>query len=88
MKESKRRPISQFIPMILFCAFMAVMMILFLFLPKQRESVNEKRVLAETPQFSFSALADGTYGTAVENYLSDHFPGRDFWVGLNDQFQL
>lgn len=88
MKESKRRPISQFIPMILFCAFMAVMMILFLFLPKQRESVNEKRVLAETPQFSFSALADGTYGTAVENYLSDHFPGRDFWVGLNAQFQL
>ncbi len=88
MKDSKRRPIGQFVPMTIFCIFLAVMMFLFFFFPKETMSVNEKRVLAEPPQFSFAALTDGSYGTAVENYLSDHFAGRDFWVGLNAQFEL
>ncbi|MCI8497469.1 MAG: hypothetical protein HFE85_04390 [Clostridiales bacterium] len=88
MNESKRSTVRQFVPMILFCVFLAVMMLLFLFLPKERESVNEKRVLEETPRFSFAALADGSFGTSVENYLSDHFAGRDFWVGLNARFEL
>jgi len=62
--------------------------VLFFAMPKSEYSSNEKRVLEEAPKFSFEALFDGSLGTSIENYLSDHFPFRNFFVGLNAYFEL
>lgn len=88
MKYAKTSKIKDNLPAIVFCLFLLVMMVLFFALPKQKESVNEKRKLEETPQFSWKTLSDGTFGKNVETYLSDHFAGRDFFVGLNAYYDL
>ena len=55
----------------------------FWLLPHQSFSENEKRVLAQPPTVSAEGIADGSVFQDVEKYLSDHFPGRDEWVGAN-----
>ena len=42
----------------------------------------EKRRLAQKPEFSYQAVVDGSYGEAYEKWLTDQFPGRDYWVGI------
>ena len=56
---------------------------LLLLLPKRDLSEREKRYLAEFPALSWSALEEGTFQSQWETWLSDHFPGRDAFVGLN-----
>ena len=55
----------------------------FWLLPHRSFSENEKRVLAQAPTVSVEGIADGSLFENVEKYLSDHFPGRDGWVGAN-----
>ncbi|MGO5095867.1 DHHW family protein [Agathobaculum sp. LCP25S3_E8] len=55
----------------------------FWLLPHRSFSENEKRVLAQPPTVSAESIADGSVFQDVEKYLSDHFPGRDGWVGAN-----
>lgn len=55
----------------------------FWLLPRYSFSQNEKRVLAQKPVISMESIADGSLFQSVEQYLSDHFPGRDSWVGAN-----
>lgn len=43
-------------------------------------SLNENRKLADFPEFSFSALKDGTYGEQLNEYIADHFFMREKWV--------
>lgn len=71
-----------------FCGFLAVMLLCYLFLPKEAFSQREKRYLAEKPVFSWENLASGELGEQIEDYLSDHIPGRNFYVGMNAGFDL
>lgn len=71
------------LPAVVFIAFIAVMLALYIVLPKQKVSTSEKRPLADAPQFSLSALFSGEFQTGFESYISDHAPGRNFWVGAN-----
>lgn len=86
MKEIKSY--FRYLPAAFFCLFLLIMMLLFFLLPKKDVSPQEKRVLQAAPQFSWNNLKDGSFGKNVENYLSDHFAGRNFWVGLNAYFNL
>lgn len=54
-----------------------------LFQPKKTYSEREKRYLAEFPALTWATLEDGTAQTQWETWLSDHFPARDVFVGLN-----
>lgn len=38
---------------------------------------------AAMPEFSFSALLDGSYTAGLENYYADRFPFRDFFLSAN-----
>lgn len=67
----------------LFC--IAGMMILLPVLPKKDFSENENRYLSSFPQLSWKAVQSGSYMKDVETYLSDHFPARDFWMGLQSE---
>ena len=66
-----------------FCGFLVLMLLGYLFLPKAEFSRKEKRYLAEKPSFSWESLLSGELGNGIEDYLSDHIPGRNFFVGVN-----
>ena len=69
---------------------------LFFALPKSNFSTSEKRYLADTPKFSLENLfsgqlvkeIDGDSEKGTSGYVSDHFPLRTFWVGLNSYYHL
>lgn len=71
-----------------FCGFLAVMFLCYLVLPKEVFSQKEKRYLAEKPAISWETLVSGDFGEQIEDYLSDHIPGRNFFVGVNAGFDL
>ena len=49
------------------------------------ESKVENRRLAAKPEFSLSALLDGSYFSQLETYYSDTFPGRETLLKLNQK---
>ncbi|MGI6260429.1 MAG: DHHW family protein [Acutalibacteraceae bacterium] len=64
----------------LFFSALLVVGMINLVVPKPTYSEEEKRALATMPEFSFSALADGSYISGVSTYLSDTFLGRESLV--------
>lgn len=63
---------------LIFFVFIAIMGILFYTLPnKPTVSEREKRELAQLPEFSFSALLDGSYTAEYAVYFADNFPFRE-----------
>lgn len=73
---------------VLFGGFLLAMLACYSILPKRDFSENEKRYLAEPPRLDWKTLTSGDWGDGVENYLADHMPGRDFFVGLNAYYDL
>ena len=43
----------------------------------------ENRSLAQRPDFSLSALADGSFFSGLTDWYSDQFMGRDRWISLH-----
>ena len=72
----------------LFCAAIFAAPVLFLLLPKQHISEREKRVLSDRPELSVSAVADGSFMEKLGDYVADHFPGREFFTGVNAYYDL
>lgn len=72
---------------ILFCGFLIIMAAGYL-LPKKSFSEMEKRYLAEAPAFSGKSLFSGQWGREAEDYLTDHVPGRNLFVGINAYMEL
>ncbi len=79
---------SELLTILLFCGFLAGMLVLYLVLPKAEFSQMEKRYLSEAPALGWEAVASGEWGEAAETYMADHIPGRNFFVGLNAYFEL
>lgn len=71
---------------VIFCAFLAVMMLGYLLLPKRDFSELEKRYLKDAPKLTWQTLSSGAFGEELEEYLADRMPGRNFFVGLNAYF--
>lgn len=65
-----------------FCLFLGGLLAWHLLLPDRERSETENRTLAQRPELTWSALADGSYTKAVEGYFADQFPLRDGWTGL------
>ena len=72
----------------IFLVFVFVLAILLAALPKQDYSENEKRVLSLFPDFTAEGLFDGTWFKDIETFVSDQFPFRDTFVGINAYFNL
>lgn len=56
--------------------------------PDRLYSDWEKRMLAQKPEVSLSAVSDGSYGQAYETWLTDQFPLRDWWVSVKTRCEL
>lgn len=67
---------------VLFVGVIAVLSLLFWFLPDREMSENENRTLAQAPEFSLSSIVSGQFMSEFPEYMSDQFPGRDFFVTL------
>ena len=80
------------LPAIVFCGFIAVMLALFLVLPKKDFSPSEKRFLQQAPELTaesfFSESKENSFQKHFEDFISDHTVGRNFWVGFNSYFSL
>lgn len=72
---------------VLFCGFLFLIAAGYL-LPKSDFSEMEKRYLAEKPVLRWETLFSGDWSSQAEDYLSDHVPGRNFFVGLNAYMEL
>ncbi|MGN0150567.1 MAG: DHHW family protein [Clostridia bacterium] len=82
---SKKRDI---LLVVMFCGFIGIMALGTAFLPKRDFSVNEKRALEKFPEFSFGRLFSGKWENDFENYISDHFPGRNFFTAVDSYYTL
>ncbi|MBQ6543581.1 MAG: hypothetical protein IJL77_04260, partial [Clostridia bacterium] len=71
-----------------FTAFIFVMGLLYIFMPKNEFSETEKRYLATAPNLSFSSVKDGSFSKGFENFLADQTPMRTFFVSVNAYFEL
>lgn len=69
------------ISIIFIAGFLIASFALNLLTPSKDISEMENRALSQFPKFTFSALADGSFGKGFEDYISDQFVGRNFIVG-------
>ena len=83
-----KNKIENIIICVAFCAFLAIMSVLYFALPKSDFSELEKRFLASAPEVTGESILNGEFGKDIESYLADHMPARDFFVGLNSYFEL
>ena len=56
--------------------------------PKKEFSENENRYLAKFPSFSARTLLSGEYTESLGDWLADHFPQRDCFVGLKSGVEI
>ena len=76
------RQTSKTIILIIAAATLLVSAILLIVLPKSRVSENENRYLAKFPDLTRESIFSGDAMEEIEIYINDHFPFRDFLVGI------
>ncbi len=67
---------------------MLSLLLLFIVLPAKDYSSAERRYLAEPPKVTWESVLNGGFSEDAEKYLADHFPGRNFFVGVNAYWNL
>jgi len=65
-----------------FCVLIIVFAAAGLILPDRRYSPRENRYLAQAPVLSWQSIQKAEYMKAAEAYITDQFPGRDYWVSF------
>ena len=81
-------PKTDLMSSIIFVVFIIVFGFLFIILPDASFSENENRNLAQAPKTTLKTVFDGSFESDFENYLTDQFPFRDFWVSANTVFSM
>ena len=61
---------------------------IFLLSPKKEFSENENRYLAAFPKWSWEQVKSGAYMKDLEQYFSDQFPFRDFFMGCKTAAEM
>lgn len=65
-----------------------IWMAFFFFLDKDEFSENENRYLVKAPVFDLEKVKSGEYMEDLESYLTDHFPFRDFFMGIKARAEM
>ncbi len=63
-----------------FVLFLGGFFVLSCLLPDNSFSPEENRVLQQMPAFSWRQMYEGKWTEKWEKYVSDQFPGRNFWI--------
>ena len=56
--------------------------LLFIFIPDKETSETENRSLQQAPSLSYDTFTSGRFESQFDDYVSDQFPLRDFWISL------
>ncbi len=67
---------------LLFLIVIILVNVINLLTPDKDKSLNESRALQGFPSFSVSSLLDGSFGSQLEDYVTDQFFMRDNWITL------
>ncbi|MGN1457387.1 MAG: DHHW family protein [Acutalibacteraceae bacterium] len=73
----------KYMPTVVFCAFIFMIFILYILLPKNSYSAEEKRNLSSMPEPTADTIFNGEFEQDFETFLSDQMPMRTFFVGTN-----
>ncbi|MBQ8402172.1 MAG: hypothetical protein IJX14_09610, partial [Clostridia bacterium] len=65
-----------------FAAIIFAFAIAFVAVPDKDFSEEENRSLTTFPKFSWDALVDGSFSSAINTYFADQFPARNSLVGI------
>lgn len=84
----RNRELSRRLPVLLICGMILLSTVSLCVSKKKEFSEQENRYLSSFPEFSWEALKDGDYTADLESYLADHFPFRDFFMGVKTGFEL
>jgi len=79
---------SSRLSIVIFFLFLFGCAILFFLLPHRDFSEKEKRYLTEFPAPASETIGDGSFQDGLGDWYADHFPLRDFWVGLDAYARL
>lgn len=71
---------------VILSSFIISFLIGFVVLPKREFSENENRYLAKAPEFSAEKLLKGEFTEGLLDYITDHFPLRDGFVGVKTRY--
>lgn len=71
-----------------FLGFLCCMLAAYLLLPKQDFSEKEKKYLPKLPAVTAENWFSAEFGAAAEDYLAQHIPGRDLYVGMASYYDL
>ena len=66
----KLKQALKYLPAVLFVGFISVMFLLWLILPKQHYSAQEKRVLADFPTLNAETLFNGNFQKELDQALT------------------
>ena len=72
---------------IVFCAFIFILAAAFVLLPSREFSAQENRYLAQAPAPRWETIKSGQFMADIEEYITDQFPARDWWVSFKAQCQ-
>lgn len=70
-----------------FTLFLVTLLILNIITPNKAFSESENRVLSQIPFFSFDKLMSGKYTKDIEDYITDQFTFRDYWVSFKSTME-
>ena len=84
----KIKNMIKYLPAFVFLGFIFAFMILYIVLPKESFSAQEKKQLSEFPEVTAEAVMNGEFQEKLDTYLSDHVPFRNTFVGLSANYEL
>lgn len=92
MEKNKRKPSNKgsfvLLQIATFALTIAIISIIGLLIPlRPKESVSEKRKLAEFPKITFDSLKSGDFFDGFNTWYSDSYPGREGLVALNSKIK-
>lgn len=73
---------------VFFLSFIAVMSCIFVLKKDSASSEVENRTLSQKPQATVKNIVDGDFKDEYNSYISDQFPGRNFFVAAKSQLDM
>lgn len=80
--ELKNRKRQSYVTAFIFCLLIYGFTAATMLKPPTEFSETENRVLAQMPKIKEKSIFNGDFETAYEEYLTDQFIFRDYWIGL------
>ena len=77
-RENQRNKVAG----LLFILALAVFLIVNIVKPDREFSNSENRALAQKPKLTVATVVNGKFMEDYEDYKSDQFAGRNFWMSL------